>query len=111
MFTKAQKEVDKMSNILYSLAVGNLMYAIVCTQLDIAHVVGVVSRYMSNLGMEHWNAIKWILQYLRGTTTKALCFIGSNSSLSRFVDYDLEGDINTKRSTTGYFFTIGGTTI
>ena len=61
MWPNAQKEVDKMSNIPYSSAVGNLMYAMVCTWPDIAHVVGVVSRYMSNLGMEHWSVVKWIL--------------------------------------------------
>jgi hypothetical protein len=30
------------------------MYAMVCTRLDITHVVGVLSRYMSKLGKEHW---------------------------------------------------------
>ena len=107
MYPKTQKEVDKMSNILYSSAVGSLMYAMVCTQPDITHVVGVVSRYMSNLGMEHWSAIKWILWYFRGTTTKALCFTGSNSALSGFVDSDLAGDVDT-RSIIGYVFTRGG---
>ncbi|XP_059078091.1 uncharacterized protein LOC131876665 [Cryptomeria japonica] len=34
----------------------------VCTRPDIAHVVGVVSRYMSNPGLEHWNAVKWVLR-------------------------------------------------
>ena len=61
MCAKAQEEVDKMSNILYSLAIGSLMYEMVCTCLDIAHAVGVVSRYMSNLGMEHWSVVQWIL--------------------------------------------------
>ena len=111
MCTKTQEEVNKMSNIPYSSAVGNLMYAMVCTQPDIAHVVGVVSRYMSNPGMEHWNAIKWILRYLRGTTTKALCFKGSNAALRGYVDSDLAGDIDTRRSTTRYVFTIGGTAV
>ena len=49
---------------------------------DIAHVVSVGSKYMSNPGMEHWNVVKWILRYLRGTTFKALCFRGSNFDLS-----------------------------
>ena len=92
-----------MSNIPYSSTVGNLMYAMVYTWPDIAHAVGVVSKYMNNLGMEHWNAIKWILQYLKGTTTKALCFTRSSSALSGFVDSGLVGDIDT-RSTIGYFF-------
>ena len=100
-----------MSNISYSSAVGSLMYAMVCTRPYISHVVGVVSRYMSNLGMEHWSVVKWILQYLRGTTTNALCFIGSSSTLSGFVDSYLAGDVDTRRSTTRYVFTVGGTVV
>ena len=107
MRPKAQEEVDKMSNILYSSTFGSLMYAMVCTWPDISHAVGVVSRYMSNPGMEHWSVVKWILRYLRGTTTKALCFIGSSSTLSGFVDSNLAGDVDTRRITIGYVFTIG----
>ena len=36
-----------MSHVPYASAVGSLMYAMVCTRLDIAHAVGVLSRYMS----------------------------------------------------------------
>ncbi|GJV60464.1 putative nucleotidyltransferase, ribonuclease H [Tanacetum coccineum] len=32
---------------------------------DIAHAVGVVSRFMSNLGGEHWEAVKWPLRHLK----------------------------------------------
>jgi hypothetical protein len=42
-----------MSYVPYASAVGTLMYAIICTRPDIAHVVGVLSRYMSKLGKEH----------------------------------------------------------
>eukprot|EP00253_Pinus_taeda_P009898 PITA_09898 len=41
----------------------------VCTRPNIAHEVGVVSRYMNNPGKEHWMAAKWILRYLKGGTT------------------------------------------
>ena len=46
----------------------------VCTRLDIAHAAGIVSRFMHNLGREHWNAVKWILRYLCGTRDKGICF-------------------------------------
>ncbi|CAN0875048.1 Retrovirus-related Pol polyprotein from transposon TNT 1-94, partial [Linum grandiflorum] len=59
------------------------MYAMVCTRPDIAHAVGVVSRFLSNPGKEHWAAVKWILRYLRG-------------------------DIDTRRSTSGYLITFSG---
>uniref|UniRef100_A0A3Q7H809 Reverse transcriptase Ty1/copia-type domain-containing protein n=1 Tax=Solanum lycopersicum TaxID=4081 RepID=A0A3Q7H809_SOLLC len=63
---KTAEERDHMALVPYASAVGSLMYAMVCTRPDIAHAVGVVSRYMANLGKEHWEAVKWLLRYLRG---------------------------------------------
>ena len=56
-------------------------------------------------------AVKWILRYLRGTTNQALCFGGSNIALQGYVDADMVGDRDNRRSTTGYVFTIGGTKV
>ena len=70
-----------MSKVPYALAVGSLMYAMVCTRPDIAHVVRSISRHMSHRGIEHWNAVKWILKYLRGTSNKCLHFGGSTIDL------------------------------
>ena len=53
MCPKTQEDMDYMSKVPYPSAVGSLMYAMVCTRPDIAHAVGVVSRYMNNLGKEH----------------------------------------------------------
>ena len=65
-----------MSWVPYASAVGSLMYAMVCTRPDIAYVVGVLSRYMSKPGKEHWTAIKRVFRYLRGTTDYAICYQG-----------------------------------
>jgi hypothetical protein len=72
-----RKDIEYMSRVPYSSAVDILMYVMVCTRPDITHAVGVVSRYMKNPGKEHWKAVKWILRYLRGTSSHALCFGGS----------------------------------
>ena len=64
--TKAKKA--EMMKIPYASTVGSLMYAMVCTRPDIGYAIGVVSRFMSNPGKEHWNAVKWILRYLKGTS-------------------------------------------
>ena len=100
-----------MSKVPYASAVGSLMYAMVCTRPDIAHAVGVVSRYMSNPGKEHWEGVKWILRYLKGTSGMALCFKKSNIILQGFVDANLGGDLDNRKSTTGYVFTLGGTVV
>jgi hypothetical protein len=111
MCPKTQEEIEYMSKVPYSSTIGSLMYAMVCTRPDIAHAVGVVSRYMNNLGKEHWQVVKWIFRYLRGTATHALCFGGSYIFLKGYADSDMTGDKHNRRSTTGYVFTIGGTTV
>jgi hypothetical protein len=62
-----------MSRVPYASVVGSLMYAMVCTRLDIAHAMGVLSRYMSKPGKEHWTTIKRVLRYLYGTASYGLC--------------------------------------
>ena len=68
MCPTAREEKENMSKVPYSSVVGSLMYAMVCTRPDIAHAVGVVSRFLKNSGKEHWEAVKWILRYLRGSS-------------------------------------------
>ena len=58
---KVEAEMYEMMNVPYASVVGCLMYAMVLTRLDLSYAVSVVSRYMSNLGKEHWRAVKWIL--------------------------------------------------
>ena len=111
MCPKTQKAMDYMSKFPYASAVGSLMYAMVCTRLDIAYAVGVVRRYMNNPRKEPWMEVKWILRYLRGTTYQELFFGGSNITIQRDVDVDMAGDRDNRRSTTRYVFTIGGITI
>ena len=87
------------------------MYAMVCTRPDISHVVGVVSEYMENPRKEHWNAVKWVLRYLRGTSDYCITFNSNRDSVCGFVDSDFAGDLDKRRSTSGYVFTLVGRAI
>ncbi|KAJ9672628.1 hypothetical protein PVL29_026022 [Vitis rotundifolia] len=49
----SEKEKEEMRNVPYASAVDSLMYAMVCKRPDIAHVVEVVSKFLSNPGKEH----------------------------------------------------------
>ena len=42
-----------MKEILYSLVVGSLMYAQVCTRPNNSFVVGMLGRYLSDPGQNH----------------------------------------------------------
>jgi len=100
-----------MSRVPYSSTFDSLIYTMVCTRPYISHAMGVVSRYMNNPCKQHWEVVKRILGYLKGTTTHALCFEGSDIVLHGYVDSDMASDKDSRRSTIGYVFTVGGTTI
>ena len=108
---KTEEERAYMAKVPYASAIGSLMYVMVCTRPDIAQAVGAVSRYMNNPGKLHWEAVKWILRYLRGTTSKALCFKGGDMVLIGYVDADLAGNVDIRRNTIGYVYTLGGTAV
>ncbi|KAH9704158.1 hypothetical protein KPL70_011349 [Citrus sinensis] len=78
---------------------------------DIAQVVGAVSRYMANPGGEHWIAVKRILRYIRGTSDVALCYGGSEFTVRGYMDSDFARDLDKRKSTTGYVFTLAGAAV
>ena len=103
-----RKKNKEIFRVPYSFAVGSLIYATVCTMLDIAHAVGVVSRFISNPGKEHWAAVKWILRYLRGTSRLCLCFGDDEPVLEGYTDADMAGDTDSRKSTSGFLMTFAG---
>ncbi|KAF2325740.1 hypothetical protein GH714_034652 [Hevea brasiliensis] len=105
MSLKTDKEMEHMSSVSYLSAIGSIMYAMVCTQPDIAHAVSVVSGHMACPRKEHWQTVKWILRYLKGTKDVGLTFDRANMSDSviGYVDSDFAGDLDKRRSLTGLF--------
>jgi len=100
-----------MVEVPYVSAIGSLIYAMVCTRLDIGHVVRVVNRFMSNPSKAHWEAIKWILRYLRGTPEKCLYFNKGELKVQGYVDANFGGEVDHRRSTICYIFTVGTTVV
>ena len=106
---KSAEEKEYMSRVPYASAVGSLMYAMVCTRPDLAHAVSVVNRFMGEPGNEHWQAVKRIFRYLRGTSDVGLIYGGDTKCLvTGYSDSDYAGDVDTRRSMTGYVFILGG---
>ncbi|KAH9651792.1 hypothetical protein KPL70_026888 [Citrus sinensis] len=106
-----EAERKEMSRVPYASAVGSLMFAMICTRPDIAQAVGAVSRYMANPGGEHWIAVKRILRYIRGTSDVALCYGESEFTVRGYVDSDFARDLDKRKSTTGYVFTLAGAAV
>ena len=104
MCPKTPEERSRMARVPYASAVGSLMYAMMCTRPDICYAVGLVSRYQSNPGYKHLNAVKRILTYLKATADYALCYQGGDMRLVGYTDADWGGDIDERKSTSGYAF-------
>jgi len=99
---------EEMQTIPYSSVVGSLMYAMVCTRLDIAHVVGVVSCFLDNSRKEHWQAVKWIVRYLKGTSRVCLSFGSGKPMLNSYTNVDMADDVDSRKFTSGYMMTFVG---
>lgn len=100
---------DKLDTALfgYGELIGSLLYLSVCTRPDITFAVGALARYMSDPREMHWEAAKGVLRYLCGTAKHGLVF-GGKSALVGWCDADYAGDVDTRRSTTGYVFVLNG---
>ncbi|KAH9696398.1 hypothetical protein KPL71_023151 [Citrus sinensis] len=109
-----ESEQTEMLKTPYASSVGCLMNAMVLTRPDLSYAVSLVSRFMSNPGKEYWGAMKWILSYLRGTTSYGLLYGGERANynlVKGFVDSDYVGDLDNRRSLTGFLFTLNSCTI
>jgi len=107
--TKLTKDGELLDQNAYPYAqlIGSLMYLSICTRPDISQAVGALARYMANPTMAHWQAAKGVLRYLAGTANYGILF-GSSAGLEAYCDADYAGDIDSRRSTTGYVFILNG---
>ena len=83
------------------------------TRPDLASAVSILSKYMSKPSKEHWQGVKRILRYIKGTINYGLIFKAEDNKgiLAGYSDADWAGDIDTRRSTSGYIFQICGSTV
>ena len=103
-----EKEKGEMPVIPYSSEIGSLMYGMVCTRPNISHGVRVISKFLANPGKAHWEVVKWIFRYLRGTSKVCLSFGGSKPSLEGYIDFDMARDLDCRKYTSRYLFTFAG---
>lgn len=95
----------------YMSLVGALMYLAMVTRPDVAYAVQALARHMQASGPEHWKAAKRVLRYLKGTMDLGIVYSGSADgqvALIGYSDADWASDRDSRRSTTGYVFHLGG---
>ena len=100
-------EIAAMRNMPYHEAVGSLMYASLGTRLDIAFAVQTVSRFSTNPGVAHWEAVKRIFRYLKGTHELWLSYGEREVDLEGYADAD-ESMMEDRKAISGYVFIING---
>lgn len=102
---KTDLEIKEMQKIPYSSTIGSLMYAQVCTRPDIVFVVGLLGRYLSIPGLDHWKIVKRVMRYLQRMKDLMLTYRKSDSlEKIGYSDSDFAGCLDNRRSTSGYVF-------
>jgi hypothetical protein len=100
---------EVMTAVPYREAVGCLMYVMVLSRPDIAFAVSQVAQYCQNPGPAHWKGVQRIFSYLHGNSHYGLCFNGNaKDDLTGYTDADYAGDLDTRKSTSGYVFIYQG---
>ena len=85
------------------------MYAQVCTRPDIAYIVGMLGRYLSNLGKDHWRAAKRVMRYLQRTKDYMLTYRKLDQlEIIGYSDSDFAGCRDSMKSTSGYIYLLAG---
>ena len=109
---KVANETDEcVDQQLYQSSVGSLTYLSVSTRPDITYAVSSIARFSVRPTKKHWNAVKRIMRYLKGTTHLGITYTSDGSNeleLIGYSDADWGGDINDRKSTSGYIFKING---
>jgi len=101
------EEFARMRNIPYHEAVGSLMYASLGTRPDITYAVQSISRFSKNPGIAHWDTVKQIFCYLKGTKDLWLSYGGKGKELMGYADAD--GNMAEDRhAISGYAFILHG---
>lgn len=93
----------KVNATHYKQIVGSLMY-LTATRPDISNAVSLISRYMDTPSEFHLAAAKRILRYLKGTSNFGILYKKDEKDLLGYTDSDYAGDLNDRKSTSGYVF-------
>ena len=105
------KAVDE-DDMFDQSAVGSLLYLSTRTRPDITYAVSSVARFTSKPTKQHWTAAKRIFRYLNGTISFRLLYSkDKEKECTGYSDADWAGDLNDRKSTSGFVFKLSGAAI
>ena len=102
----APENKSVIEKVPYREAVGSLMFLAVVSCRDIAYAVNSVSKFSEKHDASHWNVVKRIVKYVAGSIDFGIVYEAANENfdLTGYTDSDYTGDIDTRRSTSGFVF-------
>jgi hypothetical protein len=103
-----------MNDVPFREAIGSVLYLAVRTQSDIAVAVSILSKHVQEPRPAHWEGVKRILRYPKGTMTQGLHYDavpGEQNLLSIHCDADWGTDPEDRRSRTGVVCSLGGNVV
>lgn len=112
LFTLSDEESFEIEE--YRSAVGMLNFLSVQTRPDLGYAVSYFARFNSRHNATHWSGVKHFLRYVKRTRSFKLNFgtsKGQNITVEGYADADYAGDVDTRRSTTGFVFFVLGSLV
>ena len=124
--TEGSAEASQMKNMPYRELIGSLLWVANGTRPDVSFAVNTLAKFTSNPGLVHWKALLRVLGYLYATKDYCIKYERNPevidgidaqgysrgflplTELDAYVDASFAGDVDTRRSTTGYVFKISG---
>jgi hypothetical protein len=105
-----KQEVEQYQSIM-----GSATYLATQTRADISFTCSVLSRFLANPSKHHMDAAKWLLRYIHGTIYLSVVYGGTavdadveKGALHGYSDSDFAGDVELRKSTSGYVFLFAG---
>ncbi|KAI5437882.1 hypothetical protein KIW84_023848 [Lathyrus oleraceus] len=99
-----ENEVDQEAESVEQLVASNGLRKSTCDKRtyvrypsdepDIAHVVEMVSLYLSNSGKDHWEVVKWVMEYFCGSSNLKLTLGFKKPMLVRYANSDISGSLD-----------------
>jgi len=106
---KSSEDISEMTNIPYQEAFGTIMWLQVATRPDLLYAVQVLSRFAHNPAKSHWNALKYVMFYIKGTLNYEITYEGGgNLNPIGYVDLDYTGCKNSRKLTEDNVFIVAG---
>jgi hypothetical protein len=102
------KENEVTNNFPDREAIGCLMYAMLYTRPDLGFPICYLSPFSNTPRNEHWIAVKRVLRYVKGTQCLRLVYKKDEINLLGYYDVDWAGDMDNRKSTSGFVFLLGG---